>query len=161
MGAEYLYCAVIDIPSWIQAIAAVCIVGLTLRTLLVLKDYASDTKKIANAGLLQLENSQMPFLAVIMRPAVSPNDVGGWGIENQGFGPAINVRYSGHVSGDSREEYTESIPKGGTLAMHGDISAAFRFNQALVIQYESVSGSTYRSTIAMVDNNIRTQFQKS
>jgi hypothetical protein len=57
----------IDLPSWIQAIAAVGIVILTGATLLVLKDYAADTKTIAKVSAAQTENSQMPFLAVIMK----------------------------------------------------------------------------------------------
>ena len=78
-----------DLPSWIQALAALSLVILTFLTLIVLRKYAADTKKIANISASQTESSQMPFLAVVMRPETY-NSSGGWGIENQGFGPAIN-----------------------------------------------------------------------
>lgn len=154
-------CVLIDLPSWIQAIAAVCIVGLTLATLLVLRDYAADTKKIANVSVSQTENSQVPFLAVIMREFQTGNP-GGWGIENQGFGPAVNVRYSSHARDNPALETTaiEPIPQGRIVSLHQDIADAFNTNQVFVIEYESLSGVRYRSRIEMIENEMRTAFQR-
>jgi hypothetical protein len=98
-------CILRNLPNWIQALAAMSIVGLTLVTLIVLKHYAADTKTIARASVSQLETSQMPFLAVIMRPNTTHSN-GGWGVENQGFGPAINVTYSrGRREGHNMEAW--------------------------------------------------------
>ncbi len=155
-----LYCYVVEWPNWIQAVAAIGIVALTLLTLIVLKKYARDTKTIANASVSQLEHSQMPFLAIVMRPSTRESD-GGWGIQNQGFGPAINVRYSGHHR--QQALHTQSIDplaKGATDAVHGDIADAFSLKRPVVIEYESLSGLKYRTIVTMVDNVMQTQFHK-
>jgi hypothetical protein len=44
-----------DLPSWIQALAALSLVILTFLTLIVLRKYAADTKKIANISFMQVE----------------------------------------------------------------------------------------------------------
>lgn len=49
---------VTNLPNWIQAGSAVAIVVLTFLTLLVLRDYAADTKKIAKASVTQVENKR-------------------------------------------------------------------------------------------------------
>ena len=130
-----------NLPSWIQAISAACIVALTFLTLIVLRKYAADTRTIADASASQIENSQMPFLAVVMRPETH-DSTGGWGIENQGFGPAIDVSYSSIV------------------AAHADIADAFALKQRLVIRYESLSGAKYCTTVTMTKNVMQTQFAK-
>ena len=148
-----------DLPSWIQALAALSLVILTFLTLIVLRKYAADTKKIANVSASQTESSQMPFLAVVMRPETY-NSSGGWGIENQGFGRAINVSYSSSDQSDAAFMQVEPIAKGGVLAAHADIADAFSLRQRLVIRYESLSGAKYRTTVTMVENVMQTQFQK-
>ena len=75
----------VNLPNWIEAVAALGMLVLTYLTLVVLKDYADDTKTIAKSSASQFENTQMPFLVVAPKPQ------NGWVIENQGFGPAINA----------------------------------------------------------------------
>jgi hypothetical protein len=103
----------IDWPGSIQAGAAIAIVILTAWTLKVLRDYAADTKKIASASVKQIENSQMPFLAAVQVLNV------GWVIRNQGFGPAINILYTG---GDNRDRNrmmaTEPLGAGEERPLH-------------------------------------------
>jgi len=153
-------CFFANLPSWIQALVAVGALILAAWSLIVLRDYAADTKKIANASVSQTENSQKPFLAVIMREHLQDNP-GGWGIENQGFGPAINVRYSGHVRGNPAiATATEPITLGKTVPLHQDIADAFNSNQVFVLEYESLSGVRYRTRVEMVENEMRTTFQK-
>lgn len=148
-------CFLPDLPSWIQALVAVGALILAAWSLKVLRDYAADTKKIADASVSQTENSQKPFLAVIMRET----NPGGWAIENQGFGPAVNVRYSGHIRGNPAiARAIEPVPQGRIVALHQDIADAFASNQAFVIEYESLSGRHYRSTVAMVNNQMQTRF---
>jgi len=151
-------CILRNLPNWIQALAAMSIVGLTLVTLIVLKHYAADTKTIARASVSQLETSQMPFLAVIMRPNTTHSN-GGWGIENQGFGPAINVTYSsGHK--DAALIRLGSMPREDIQAVHADIEDAFRATRQVVIEYESLSGLKYRTIVTRFDGVINTQFHK-
>lgn len=59
------------IPDWVQAGAAVVIVS------------ASQT-----------ERSQMPFLTVAWWEGPPNSGAGGWEIQNQGVGPALNVRFT-------------------------------------------------------------------
>jgi hypothetical protein len=138
-----------DLPSWIQALAALSLVILTFLTLIVLRGYAADTKAIANVSASQTESSQMPFLAVVMRS-------GGWGIENQGLGPAINVRYGTHPA----QRSIGALPAGNIYAAHADIADAFSLKQRVLIEYESLSGMKYLTLVTMVDSVIQTKFQK-
>jgi hypothetical protein len=52
----------------IEALAALALAVLTYRTLVVLRDYAADTKTIAKVSLSQAENMQKPFLALLAKP---------------------------------------------------------------------------------------------
>ena len=144
------------VANLIQAVAATAITVLTLLTLIVLKRYASDTKTIASASVSQLENSQMPFLAIVMQPSTRESD-GGWGIQNQGFGPAVNVRYSTH---HRHTQSVEPLAKGATEAVHADIADAFNLKRPVVIEYESLSGLKYHTIVTMVDEVMQTQFHK-
>ena len=119
---------------------------LTFLTLRVLRRYADDTKKIADVSSSQTENSQMPFLAVMLRMRPD-NEEAGWGIENQGFGPALNVMY--RISG--RRSSIGSLSEGAIQATHGDIADAFAIQQPVLIDYESLSGKKYRTTVTMAD----------
>jgi len=64
-------------------------VFITGATLCVLWGYARDTKRIADDSATQVERAQMPFLALGMRERDESSP--GWILENQGFGPAINI----------------------------------------------------------------------
>ena len=64
-------------------------------TLVILYGYARDTKTIAEKSVEQVENAQMPFLALVSKEAdVRPHFTGGWVLENQGSGAALNIRHS-------------------------------------------------------------------
>jgi hypothetical protein len=56
---------------------------------MVLKDYAKDTKEIANASTEQVENAQRPFIVLLTKPHQLNVYGRGWFLENQGFGPAL------------------------------------------------------------------------
>ena len=57
----------IEVRTWIQTVAEVVLAGVTTWTLVVLRRYARDTKKIAENSSEQLENSQTPFVALVIR----------------------------------------------------------------------------------------------
>jgi hypothetical protein len=121
---------------------------LSFLTLLVLIKYAYDTSQIAKASISQTENSQMPFLAVAMRETMQDRQ-GGWAIENQGFGPAINIRYSLYdANGAKQWRLTASLAKGAEYrAAHNEISEALRQGREFEIEYESLSGRRYRTVV--------------
>jgi hypothetical protein len=56
----------VNLPNWVEALAAVAIGVLTYRSLLVLGDYAADTKTIAGGSASQTENAQKPFLVLLL-----------------------------------------------------------------------------------------------
>ena len=143
-----------NLSASLQAGAAIALVILTGWTLVVLRRYAADTATIAKVSASQTENSQMPFLAVARMQH-------GWVIKNQGFGPAINVLYSGGDYGDrARMMSTESLGASDEIPLQNVIANAFaRWNQ-FDLEYQSLSGRTYKTTITMNDNQLGVQFQK-
>lgn len=146
-----------NIPSWIQAVAAVCLVILTALTLIVLRKYAADTKTIADASASQTENSQMPFLAV----AASEQGGPGWGIYNQGFGPAINVSYSRYDRGQREMQQIAPLAPGRSYTVHNEYLQAVGIPGGFEIQYESLSGLKYRTLITWDEKGAAlVQFQK-
>ena len=133
-----MQCILINLPNWIEALAALGIVALTYLTLVVLKDYAADTKTIAKASASQLENAQMPFLVVVPQS--------GWVIENQGFGPAINATWS----------YTQyglvirplpALPPTAIYDVQNIFPQLIGNPPGVSIDYESLSGLRYQTLI--------------
>lgn len=136
---------VINLPNWIEAFAALGIVVLTYLTLIVLKDYAADTKTIAKASASQLENAQMPFLAVVQKPR-TPDFLGGWVIENQGFGPAINANWSYTQGG----QFIRPLPALAPRAIHNvqnEFPQLVGNQLGVSIDYESLSGARYQTLV--------------
>ncbi len=142
-----MQCTLVNLPNWIEAFAALGIVVLTYLTLVVLKDYASDTKTIAKASASQLENAQMPFLAVVLKAEdVVRRFPGGWVIENQGFGPAINATWS----------YTQyglvirplpALPPTAIYDVQNIFPQLIGNPPGVSIDYESLSGLRYQTLI--------------
>jgi hypothetical protein len=126
----------INLPNWIEALAALGLLALTYLTLVVLKDYAADTKLIARASGSQLEAAQMPFLVVV------PHN--GWVIENQGFGPAINATLTDAQTGRVIQPLPALAP-GGTHDVQNEFPQLH--GKPLSIDYESLSGLKYQTLI--------------
>jgi hypothetical protein len=147
-----------NLPSWIQTIAAVCLVVLSGVTLLVLRKYAADTKRIADASASQTENSQVPFLAVTMR-VMTRDAPGGWVVQNQGFGPALNVFYSAYGGGVLTMVPLAALGVGSERYLHDQIGYALD-QGAFEMSYESLSGLKYGTTVGMEDGQPRTQFHR-
>jgi hypothetical protein len=130
----------------VAALAAIGVMSLTYLTLMVLKEYAADTKTIATASVSQREDSQMPFLAV-----ASEQDGSGWRIYNQGFGPAINISYSRYDRGQRKMEPIAPLAPGGRHSVHNEYVQAVGNPLGFEIQYQSLSGLKYRTLIAWGD----------
>jgi hypothetical protein len=149
-----------SIPNWIEAgsavlaaMATVCIAVLTYRTLNVLRVYANDTRRIADDSSQQIERGQMPFVAVATDPTA------GLLLENQGFGPAINIQYSGCDL--NKEEFKRAVPSlavKGIFQAHREIFNTFLNNRALEITYTSLRGKKYRSIVKRTGMTMETIF---
>jgi hypothetical protein len=90
-------------PAWIQAGTSIALCILTVLTLIVLCIYARDTHKIAKTSVEQLNNSQMPFLALRRTGQQSSSNrrIADWCIENQGNSAAINITAELNTISDS------------------------------------------------------------
>ena len=148
------HCWLSDVPNWIQAIATVGIAGLTLLTLIVLNGYAKDTKRIANSSVDQIENSQMPFLALIRTPEKD------WLVANQGYGAAINVCFRAY-GGDTPKLELPPIAAGAFSDKYAAFGNAAGAKREMRLDYESLSGRKYATRITWhADGDVRTEFVK-
>jgi len=93
----------------------------------------------------------MPFLAVALRE----NDVdaqGGRTVENQGFGPALNISLSYYWDG---RRHTRQIPPLGIgekrTSLDAEIRTALAHVAGVEIVYESLSGKRYKTTVSSTD----------
>lgn len=154
-----MWCWITSNSSAIQAVATVFIAGLTALTLIVLKQYADDTKTIASVSVSQFENSQLPFLAVRQEENV-PHQVGGWVLENQGSGPAINISYRYHHNGQEIVRQLPSLGPRTPRSVQNDFANAVASQVGFNIRYESLSGSEYCTLIEWENGVMRTRFEK-
>jgi hypothetical protein len=168
MEAKWLDCiqviasVAMAVAAFAQALAACLLVYLTWRSLLVLRGYAEDTKRIADKSVEQIgisiqqtENAQKPFLALVTKPPANLFR-GGWVIENQGSGPALNIYHSHHGG----EVGTVNIPP---LAK-GEFRILISFDYDAVVTkpfemtYDSLSGIGYVTVVSWVAGEMRTVF---
>ena len=154
-----MLCVLVNLPSWVEALAAVAVAVLTYLTLTVLKGYAADTKTIANASILQTENAQKPFLVLLSKPEEIGKHAGGWALENQGFGPAMNIRHSdAGGSGQFRENVRALARDDYFFLVTFDLDVMR--NQVFTAEYESLSGVKYRTVVAWREGVMRTTFSR-
>lgn len=138
-------------PAWIQAM-------LTALTLVVLCIYVYDTRRIAVASVTQLENSQKPFIVLLSKPQEPGRHGGGWAIENQGFGPAINIRHS-HVGADGQfRENVRALARGDFIILEGFNIDVWQ-NHVFTAEYSSLSSKRYRTSVQWEDGVMRTTFR--
>jgi len=160
-----MVCFILNWQNWIQsvaalmgALAAIGLVVLTFLTLLVLRDYAADTKRIANDSSSQVERSQMPFLALIWKRNETGRTEYSWYLQNQGFGPALNISRTSHFT-----DKTSSMSWVAPLAPKADhnidgITGGQIRAHEFRAEYESLSGKKYRTTVKWADEQMFTQF---
>lgn len=147
----------VNFPSWIEALSAFAVAVLTLLTLIVLREYAADTKTIANASVLQTENAQKPFLVLLLKPQEVGRHAGGWALENQGFGPAINVRHSDAGGSGRFRENVRALARGDFLFLE-NLNIEVMRNQVFTAEYDSLSGARYRTVVDWPEGVMRTTF---
>jgi hypothetical protein len=148
------------LPNWIQALAAAALVGLTWRTLLVLREYAKDTKTIANKSIEQIEIAQKPFLALVLKPEnIVARFPGGWVIENQGFGAALNIRHSQLQDADGWVNITPIAKSDFHVLTAFDENGMRARNRVFTIEYESLSGIKYATVVDWQHGVMRARFE--
>lgn len=143
-----------DIPNYIQAASGVALVIITFWTLVVLRRYAADTKTIAVNSSQQTEDSQMPFLTLVMKDT-------GWAMRNQGPGTAINIFYTRFQGEDKPplDQWMTPMAPGEDLRLERN-DAGYIEKQGFIIRYESLGGKKYRTAIRMMDGTLNVQFDK-
>ncbi len=138
-------------PNWIQVV-------LTGVTLIVLCVYVYDTRRIAQASVAQAENSQKAFLVLLPKPAEFERHGGGWALENQGFGPAMNIRHSDIGGGGQFRENVRALAKTDFIILEGFNIDVMR-NHVFTAEYESLGGRRYRTVVQWRDGIMRTTFR--
>jgi hypothetical protein len=140
-------------------------VVLTFLTLIVLRRYAKDTRDIARFTAQQLENSQRPFLVLEFRNAGQgrPADIPDLAdIRNRGTGTALNIEYKTPGQAEPANRWPNP------LATNAESKISFpqikrqgwQLEHGLVLEYDSVSGRRYRTTVARdVEFKLRTTFE--
>jgi hypothetical protein len=152
-----MHCFIANLPNWIQSLAAVGLVILTAWTLKILRGYAQDTATIAKTGTAQIEKMDMPFVTLLQKPA-GEGHRGGWVIGNVGNGTAINIQHS-HPQGEEGmvRSFNRPLAVGdfSFLAINVDVMR----NRVFVIEYQSLSGKKYKTTVDWPEGAMRTHFE--
>jgi hypothetical protein len=143
-----------DVPNYIQAASGVVLVGITFWTLIVLRRYAADTKTIAANSSQQIENSQMPFVTLVVKDT-------GWAMKNQGFGTAMNIFHTRFVGKDKPplNQWMTPMAPGEDMRVERD-DADYIDKEGFTVSYESLSGKKYRTTIRKISGALNVQFEK-
>jgi len=85
-----------------------------------------------------------------------------WVVENQGFGPALDVRYTCCDGNQKRvERFIPSLAKGAEYPAQNDVSATFEKRHDFEIRYRSLSGQPYITIVRKTDDGTQTEFRKS
>jgi hypothetical protein len=143
-------------PSSIQTISEIVLAAVTSLTLIVLIVYTFFTYEIAKNSTRQIENSQMPFVALIMKTDESRFS-GNWAIKNQGTGTAINIYYTRHFPDRApmMQWMTPLAPaEEYHLGSENDQWVDFK------MEYESLDGIRYRTTVKRENGDLRTKFSR-
>ena len=134
--------------------------GVLFRTLVVLKAYARDTKTLARVAVEQLprpcvvleRSTDSSAEAVLDGTAVSLAGQRCLGFANVGTGPAVNCRYRIRDTADTGE-VSYQLPEIGPAE---NFESAHPLNglpesAVVIIEYESVAGSRYRTDLKIED----------
>lgn len=144
----------------IQTITQVVLAIATVATLIVLIGYAKDTKKIAKNSFQQIESSLQPFVALVER---EPGHSSNWSIKNIGKGPALNIRYSRYQADDKPPQWCSPSPLAPLEFYNGVDNRDAEFAEkkdGFIVEYESLSGRKYRTTVRQVEGVKRQHFSE-
>ena len=130
-------------------------------TLVVLRQYARDTKRIAWAAVEQLprpcvvvKRSPDPSDEAVLRDTTaSLGDRHGLTFANVGTGPAVNCRYRIEAADEDTEATSRQLPEIGSAEEFESEHPrnALRDSAIVVIEYESLAGSRYRTEATIAE----------
>jgi hypothetical protein len=144
-------------PNWIGAIAAIWLAVVTTWTLVILRRYAADTKTIAKASVEQIENSQMPFVGLVMTTGESSR-IAPWAIRNQGSGVALNIYFSRLVNENVTMQWMTPLAPGEECPLEREVGVILGAESGFVVEYQSLAGRKYRTTTRRVENQLKVTF---
>jgi hypothetical protein len=128
--------------TWVLAVV-------TFLTLIKVKQYAQDTKRLVVLTEKQSEAAIAPFLAVVQKP----DDLSGNGyfFKNQGRGPALNIRYRAAANGRGDMEPIYSPMAQDETKDINELYPPWAAIQGFLLIYESLSGATYQTKFYFSD----------
>jgi hypothetical protein len=148
---------VILLVPWLQPVSEAVLAVVTSLTLVVLIKYAVDTSTIAKNSTMQLENSYLPFIALVM--LTDPDRSSNWAMKNQGNGTALNICYTRYLPSNQppiRQWMTPLAPgESYSLPKENDHQM---YASGFDVEYESISGARYRTTVDWIDGGPKTKF---
>jgi len=156
MAARILQWATTN-AAGIQTLSALIASSVGILGLIVLCKYAWDTRTIAKATEFQAKDRVLPFLALnlitVRQGHLSCDE---WRLENQGYGPAINVKH--WIFDDPIPRQRLSIMQGTEAAICDTTTAEgrlftenMRAKRGFVVEYDSIVAEKLRSTFRLVD----------
>jgi hypothetical protein len=95
---------------------------------------------------------------LLPKPAEFERHGGGWALENQGFGPAMNIRNSDIGGGGQFRENVRALAKTDFIILEGFNIDVMR-NHVFTAEYESLGGRRYRTVVQWRDGIMRTTFR--
>jgi hypothetical protein len=140
-----------ELFPWIQPVSEAMLALLAVLSIIVLMKYAADTRIIAKNSSKQVENSQKPFVAPIK--ATEFSDKFAWALKNQGFGPAINVSYSGGTADPSTMQSINSLAVGEQYPLPGE-TGNLEKRDRFTVEFQSLSGKKYSTTVTWTDGKV-------
>jgi hypothetical protein len=145
----------------IGAIAAVVAAIFAILGFAVLCIYAFDTKTIARAASYQTKDNLLPFVSLDLTTdadGLSAVDPRSWKLENQGSGPALNLKI--WLLNDQKPKQRFSMMKGSVrklLDAHGQDNETFharmRRPEGVRAEYMSLAGERLRSTFRLTESD--------
>ena len=139
---------------WIQPTAEAVLAVVTSLTLIVLCKYAWDTNRIARNSSIQVENSQRPFIALIM---TIEHGLRFWKFKNQGCGPAVNVRYLRYLPNKPAiMQWASPMAPGDEYGLPQENDAGM-VEGGFKVEYESLSGKRYCTTEEWIEGSMKTK----
>jgi hypothetical protein len=101
----------------------------------------------------------MPFIALVMMTDEQRTSYP-WAIKNQGFGPAVNIYYTRFLSEDKPPMRQWLTPLGPADQFLLTREVGYLLNDGFTVEYESLSGKKYRTTVKRIDGDMKTTFQR-
>jgi len=148
-----------DAAVWVNDLILLCTGGLVLRYVIATNQLVRSAQRQIQSGMEQTENAQRPFLALTLKePEVADHtSPRGWGLENQGYGPAINIRHSEPAGNDGWVENVNPI-KSGDFALIRNFDPGVMQQHVFIAEYESLSGTKYQTIVEWRDGVKQTRF---